>query len=161
MKLWRSEQGFTLVELLVGVGILTVTMSTIGTSLFQALGTQQGVIDDGRAIGELRKGLSWFAEDLRKASSTDLMDGASAVSSATFMWTDKYNDAGTDHTSGYNLVATDLLRTYNGSTHTVARRVVSASFSRSGSKITLQLEIDAGAGTTRTHSLSPTLGTTP
>ena len=161
MELRRRESGFTMVELLVGVGILTVIMSTVGMSLSHALGTQQGVIDDGRAMIELRKGLSWFAEDIRKASTSDLADGAPAVSNATFMWTDEYNDAGINHTSGYNLAGAELVRTYDGAAHTVARNVVSASFSKSGSKITLQLEIDAGEGTTRSHSLSPTLGATP
>ena len=66
MKKWfRSQLGFTLAEVLVSVGLLTIATSIIGTSLFQALATQRAVQDDGHAINELRKGLGWFGEDIK------------------------------------------------------------------------------------------------
>jgi len=149
----RDSRGFTLVEVLVGVGILTIVMSTIGTAMFQALGTQKGVVDDGLAINELWKGLSWFAEDVKMAQNTDLVDGAPAVASVTFTWTDEFNDAGVSHTSSYALVDDMLVRTYDGNAHTVARRAISAAFSLSNRTVIAQFEVDAGAGTIRTLSL--------
>ncbi len=149
----HDSRGFTLPEVLVSMGILTVVMSTIGIALFQALDTQTGVVDDGLAINELRKGLSWFAKDVKMARSTDMVDGAPAVSSVTFTWTDEFQDAEVDHTSSYALVGDQLVRTYDGNAHTVARRVVSVAFSLSSRTVTAQFEIDAGAGTTRTLSV--------
>ena len=136
-----------------GVSILTILMSTIGVAMFQALGTQRRVVDDGLAVNELRKGLSWLAVDVRMAKGTDLADLAPAVSSVTFTWTDEFNNSAAPHTSSYALVGNRLVRTYDGSAHTVARRVLSVEFSRSDKTVTAQLELDAGAGTTRTISL--------
>ena len=160
-KLWRCQKGFTLAEVLVGVSILTAVMSTVGMALFQALGTETRVVDDGLAISELRKGLGWFAGDIKMAKSTDLVDGAPAVSSATFSWTDEFQAAGTPHTISYAVVGDSLVRTYDGIAHTVTRRAVSASFSRSGQTITAQFEVDAGAGTTRILSVETFMRLTP
>ena len=159
-KLWRSQRGFTLVEVLVGVGILGIIMGTIGAALFQALGTQAEVRDDGHAIDELRRGLAWIAQDVKMANSTNLEDGASAVPTVTLTWTDNFNDAGASHTSSYALVEDRLVRTYDGSGHVVGRRVVSVSFSRSGSTVTAQFEVDAGEGTTRTLSVRTVMRST-
>ena len=57
-KLWRSQRGFTLVELVVVVSILTIVMGTIGAAMFQAMETEKEVVDDGLANSELRKGFS-------------------------------------------------------------------------------------------------------
>ena len=160
-KLWHSQGGFTLVEMLVGVGLLTIIMSTIGTSLFQALHTEKEVVDDGLGINELRKGLSWFAEDVKMANSTDLVDGAPAVSSVALSWTDQFNDAGVSHTSNYVLVGDRLVRTYDGNAHTVAHRVVSVAFSFSGRTVTAQVEVNAEPGTTRTLSVQTIMRSTP
>ncbi len=57
----RAQTGgllFTLVELLVGITLLGVAMSTIGMGVFRALGTKSGAVDDGLAINELREGFS-------------------------------------------------------------------------------------------------------
>ena len=86
-----QAEGFTLVEMLVGITLLTIVMSTIGTSSFQALKTQQRVTDDGLAINELRKGLGWFAEDAKMATSTNLIDSAPATSTITMSWRDYFN----------------------------------------------------------------------
>ena len=82
----RGAEGFTLVEMLVGVTLLTIVMSTIGTASFQALKTQQRVSEDGLAVNELRKGLGWFAEDAKMATSTNLTNGAPATTTVTMSW---------------------------------------------------------------------------
>ena len=159
-KLWRSQQGITLAELLVGLGILSLIMSTIGAGLFQALGTQAEVRGDGHAIDELRKGFGWIAQDVKMANSTDLVDGAPAVSSVTLTSTDNYDGAEVSHTVSYALVVDRLVRTYDGTDHTVGRRVVSVSFSRSGNTVTAQFEVDVVVGTTRTLSLKTVMRST-
>ena len=159
-RILEEQAGFTLVEVLVSVGILSVIMGTIGLGLFQSIGTQAIIIDDGHAIYELRKGLSWFGEDLMMAQSTDLVDAAPATSTVTFNWTNEYADASDSHSSIYSLVGGDLVRTYDGNSHAVARGVLSVSFTRSGDIIAAQLEVEAGSDT-RTLTLQNALGAAP
>ena len=155
----KDSRGLTLVEMLVGITLLSITMSTIGAGLFRALGTQRGVVDDGLAINELRKGLSWFAGDVKMATSTNLAIGGATSSSVTLSWKDHYNDVDITHTSTYGLVDDRLVRTYTSnatsSSHTIAHRVVSASFYLNGtSTVIAEVEVNAEPGVTRILSLS-------
>ena len=155
----KDNRGFTLVELLVGITLLSITMSTIGAGLFRALGTQSGVVDDGLAINELRKGFSWFAGDVKMATSTDLDIGGATSPSVTLSWKDQFNDVDITHTSTYDLVGDRLVRTYTSnatsSSHTIAHRVVSASFYLNGtSTVIAEVVVNAKPGVTRTLSLS-------
>ena len=157
----RDSRGFTLVELLVGITLLSITMSTIGLGLFRALGTQSGVVDDGLAINELRKGFSWLAGDVKMATSTNLAIGGATSSSLILSWKDQFNDVDITHTSTYALDVVDrrLVRTYTSNatstSHTIAHRVLSVSFFLNGtSTVVAQVEVDARPGVTRTLSLS-------
>ena len=160
-KLWRSQQGVTLVEVLVGVGIMTIIMTFIGSAIFLALGTEKQIVDDGRAILELRRSFSWFAEDVKMSRSTDLVDGGSAASSVTLTWTDEFGGAGVAHTSSYNLVGDRLVRNYDGNAHTVAQGVVSVGFLLSGRTVTAELEVDAKPDTIRTLSVEAVMRPAP
>ena len=158
----KDSRGFTLVELLVGITLLSITMSTIGAGLFRALGTQSSVVDDGLAINELRKSFSWFAGDVKMATSTNLSIGGATSSSVTLSWKDQFNDVDITHTSTYALDVVDntrLVRTYTSNatstSHTIAHRVVSVSFFLNGtSTVVAEMEVDARPGVTRTLSLS-------
>ena len=153
----KDSRGLTLVEMLVGITLLSITMGILGAALFRALGTQNSVVDDGIAINELRKGLSWFAGDVKMATSTNLALGATSTS-ITLSWKDQFGGATTTHTSTYDLVGGRLVGTYTSNatstSHTIAHRVVSASFSLSAtSTVTAQVEVNAESGATRTLSL--------
>ena len=161
MKNWfRSELGFTLAEALVAVGLLTIATSIIGTSMFQALATQRIVQDDGRAINELRKGLGWFAEDIKMAQTADVTGGV-----LTLTWTDHFNDANQDYTVTYAKAGNLLLRTHSVGTtinsHAVVRRVSSVSFSVSDQTIWVDVEVDSTPDNTRTLSASAIMRPTP
>ncbi|MDO8750699.1 MAG: hypothetical protein Q7K03_06105, partial [Dehalococcoidia bacterium] len=101
---------------------------------------------------ELRKGLSWFSTDMKMTQTTDLADGGSAAT-ITASWIDQFQGAGTPHTSSYAKVGDSLVRTYDGVSHTVARGVSSAVFSRSGKTIVAQIEVQVSPGVTRTLSV--------
>ena len=157
----KDTRGFTLVEMLVGITLLSITMGILGSALFQALGTQSSVVDDGLAINELRKGFSWFAGDVKMATTTDLVLGAPATSSVALSWKDQFNDLDITHTSTYALDVGDrrLVRTYTSNatstSQTIAHRVVSVSFFLNGtSTVVAEVEVDARPGATRTLSLS-------
>ncbi len=143
------QRGFTLVEVLVSVSILIVITSILGAAMFQALATEKGVVDDGHAINELRKGLSWFAEDVKRAKEADVTAGV-----LTLTWTDEYEADGTIHTLTYERVGDTLVRTLDGSAHTVSRRVLTSSFSITIRTVTAQIEVQVNAETTRTLSVN-------
>ena len=151
-----QAEGFTLVEMLVGITLLTIVMSTIGTSSFQALKTQQRVTEDGLAINELRKGLGWFAEDAKMATSTSLTDGDPPTTTITMSWRDYFNATSGSavlHTASYALNGDRLERTYDSNTHTVPRGVVEALFSLASTTVTAQIKVDADFSDTRTLSV--------
>ena len=146
-----SSRGFTLVEMLVGVGIMGLAVGFIGAALFQTLGLSQAWSDDVLATKETRHAASWFARDALNAQTVDLADGAPPVSSVTISWTDQ-NDVA--HTAAYAVVGDRLVRTLDGASITVARQVVSVSFSRSAQVITFSLTVTAAGGATETNDLS-------
>ncbi len=146
------EKGFTLTEVLLTVGVMVTFMSTLGTAMFQAVSTQDKIVNDGLAINELRKGLSWFSADMKMVQTTTLTDGGSA-NAITTSWTDQYQGTATAHTSTYALVAGNLVRTYDGVSNTVARKVTSALFSRSGKSIVAQIAVQVSPGVTRPLSV--------
>ncbi len=149
----NSQKGFTLVEVLVAVGLLVVVMSSLGMTMGHALASETKIIDDGLAINEMRKGFSWFASDMKRAKATDLTDGGPAAASVTATWTDQYQGAGTAHSVTYALVNGNLVRTYDGASHTVGRNVSSVAFSRAGNTVVAQVTVEVRPGFTRMLSV--------
>ena len=152
-------------EVLVGVAILSIILGTIGAAFFQSVSTQRTIVADGLAINEARKGLSWFAPDVRMAQHAVLdADGV-----LTLSWTDDFVGPGTPvplslrcHTSEYKLVDDTLNRTYDGTTHAVARRVASVIFTAEpANAITIALEVENGPGTTETVSMTTSMMSKP
>lgn len=146
-----SSRGFTLAELLVSVGILGVAVSLIGGGIFQALGISRYWVDDVVATKELRHAASWFSRDALNAQTTDLVDGALPVSSVTINWTDRN---GIPHIASYSIVGDRLVRTYDGAGITVARKVVSAGFSRSQKTLKFTLTVNGSRGGTESNDLN-------
>ncbi len=146
-----SSPGFTLAELLVSVGIMTLAAGLVGGGIFQALGLSQYWIDDVVATKELRHATSWFSRDALNAQTSDLVDGAQPVSSTTITWTDQ-DDA--PHDSIYSLVGDRLVRNYDGDPITVADKVVSVGFSRSVNTLIFTLTVNAERDGTESSELS-------
>ncbi len=145
-----SSRGFTLAEVLVSLGILSLAVGLIGGGIFQALSFSTDWTDDVVAVKEVRHAASWFARDALNAETTDLTDGASPVSSVVITWIDSSSVA---HTATYSLVDNRLVRDYDGASITVARDVVSVGFSRSSQILQLDLTVEAAAGGTESTSL--------
>ncbi len=147
----RASPGFTLVELLVSLSILGISMGLIGAGIFQAFALERTWSDDVVATREVRHATSWFAGDALNAQQTNLVDGAAPVSSATLTWT---SQGEVSHAATYSLSSdATLIRDFDGSKITVARKVLSAQFSREGSVLKLTLEVQAAAGETELKSL--------
>ena len=147
----RASPGFTLAELLVSLSILGISMGLIGSGIFQAFGLERTWSDDIVATREVRHATSWFAGDALNAQQADLVDGEAPVSSATLSWT---GQGEISHAVTYSLSPEEtLIRDFDGSKTTVARRVLSAQFSREGSILKLTLEVQATAGETELKSV--------
>ena len=152
-RLIHDERGVTLAEMLMSIGILTIVVGMVGSTMWQSTQIHSRVLGDGVAINELRNGLGMFADDVKSAQSSDLPTDSSPATSVVLSWTDEYNDLVTPHSSTYALSGSKLIRTYDGVDIVVARSVVSVSFSLTARTISGTIEVSATAGDTTTLSL--------
>ena len=157
MKRVLSEtSGFTLVEALVALGILSVAGGLIGSGLFQVLSFQKPWQDQVVATKELRHAGSWFAGDALNTEevfdaggSTRLTcDPDPLVEKVTLQWIGK--DGVTTHNVTYSFTGQDLIRNYDGNPNTVASPVVlgTLSFSLCGNLLSLKMDVEADRGNT-------------
>jgi len=152
-KLLTNDAGLTLVEAIVAVSILTTVAVMVSTATFRIVSTQRTWRANVLAVKELRHAQSWFAGDAMNATVTSLAD-TSTSTSVTLEWA--YSPTAT-HTAMYFLSGTStpfqLVRQFDGNDVEVARRVVSAGFSRSGKTLTFDLEVQAADNQTNTSTL--------
>ena len=82
LKLKRANSGFTLVESLVALGILTMTLGVIGGGILQSLSIERFWLDDVTATREARHSGSWLSGDVLNAE--EVCDaGAELAANAT------------------------------------------------------------------------------
>ena len=164
-KLLRSQQGFSYVEISLALGIMGVIGPIIVVSLYQ----MQNVTAQGSSKltteADSRTLLQWLTKDLRMAQTTDLIDGGPAVSCQAMApdpcisvsWTDHYGDASSSHAASYALVGREVRRTYDGTTHTVARNVEVLELSLLNKLVTVSLTSESiewpGTSKESTHFL--------
>ncbi len=138
----KRSEGFTLVEVLLAVGIFALVAATLSGTLFQVV--EQTRLINGRvsAMNDLRIAGSWLTRDGERTESTDLVDSAASVASMSLSWT----DGGTPSTSSYYLSGTELKRDHDGAIISVARNVSSVEFSIVGSLITVDVTTSTANG---------------
>lgn len=184
----RQSRGFTMVEALIAVGIMTMMLGFVGGGIFQSLSIEKFWLDDVVATREVRHAESWFAGDALNAeeicaAGAELAPGATSNSTLILV---RYNIIGggslpptnctlavddTQYdlfTATYTLTGTTFTRTTEtnalaGSreTITLSSRITRADFIRSaapGDVITLQLDVDAERGGTESSSLDTFMG---
>ena len=150
-RLAARSDGFTLVEAVIAVGILTLGLGLVGSTVFQSLAIERFWRDEVTAVRELRHAGSRFAGDALYTETTDLVDGAAAVGTVNLTWTD---GSSVTHTAAYSVSGDNrLIRDLDGTQFTLARGVVQVEFSLSGRLLSFDLEIEADRGTTKTANL--------
>jgi prepilin-type N-terminal cleavage/methylation domain-containing protein len=152
-----QQSGFTLVEVMVSVGITALVSGMLGAGIFQVLSVQRFWTEDVKATKEVRNAESWFAGD--SLNSNDVLDAGGLnrltcapdpkVNQVTLTWADT---AGAPHTAVYKLSGANLVRDLDSSgiLQEVARDVVAStvSFSLCGGVVSLDLDVLADRGTT-------------
>ena len=153
-----DARGFTLVEIVVAIGIVSLVVGMFGAGIFQVLSTQRFWTDEVKATKDLRHAASWFAGDSLNAE--DVFDASGVtrltcapnpnVDNVTLVWTD---NSGTLHNANYRLSGAELVREYDSSGNLVAmaRGVVTSSvnFSLCSSVLSLKMDVNADRGTTQ------------
>ena len=150
-RILSEQSGFTLVEILVAVGILTVIAGIMVTSTAQIYRFQRTWAPDILATRDVRGAGSYFAGDALNTETTTLTDLAFDNSSTTLHWSDISN---VGHRAKYYLSGAaepyKLMREYDGAAIQLTDKVVSVKFSRSGKTITFDLVVQAGDSTAST-----------
>ncbi len=122
----KNERGFTLVELLIVIAITGVVASVIGTVIFQLTTVSEHGNARLTALHELQNAAYWFNYDGQKS--------IAASGGATLTLT-----LPTAETITYALSGTNLQRTTDAVTNTLARNISTVSFSVSGRSITMDI----------------------
>ena len=159
--------GFTLIEVLVALGIISLAVGLAGSGIFQVLSFERFWQDDMKATGDLRRAGSRFAGDaLNAEEAVDSLGqrlgcGPGGASSAvTLSWTDT---TGAPHTAAYSLSGESLIRVFDGQQNKMARQVVANSLvvSLCQRMLTLDLEVKAERNTTENIRLQTYLRKLP
>ena len=150
-----DSSGFTLIEALVAIGILTFTVAIIGSGMFQVFNFQRFWQADVVATKELRHAGSWFAGDALNAEHVLDAGGVTQLTcnpnptaeQVTLRWTDK--NGVTQHSATYSLSGDELIRNYDGALNILARPVVAGTldFTLCGNLLTLKMQVEADRGT--------------
>ncbi|MCJ7604538.1 MAG: type II secretion system protein [Dehalococcoidales bacterium] len=122
----RSEKGFTLVELVIAVGLTGVIIVVLGAAVYQILTVTQYGNDRLTAQHELQNAARWFLYDGQRAVSANITGGLLLTVSA-------------NATVDYSLAGTELRRTAGSAIMVLARNISGADFSLNDRLVTMSL----------------------
>ena len=142
MNILKRERGFTLVEILLAMGITALVTGVLGTAIFQIFDRSASGQDTLRALNDIQDAGQWIYIDGEKAETSDLVNNDPPVSAMTLSWSTE----GTPHTAIYSLTGSELIRDHNGVQTTVARYLSGADFSIIDDLITINLTSSPGNG---------------
>lgn len=148
-KFIADSAGFTLMEVVVAMGLLSLAVSMVGAGIFQTIRAEAFWQDGVVATRDLRHAGSWFAGDALSTKTTNLVD---ATPMATVTLTTVAGNVIT-----YDEVANELVRHHdNGSNLVMAANVESVSFLLTGDvlEMTLVVNTDGTNNDTNTESMS-------
>ena len=125
----REQNGFTLLEILIGIGITGVmSLAAVGLIFYQLYGTASVKTDVG-ASQELNNADRWIGQDVMMADETNLTDGGGVENTLILSWTDRYEFSNIPHTCMYSVNNSILYRNYDGILTAEARDISGVEFS--------------------------------
>jgi len=156
-------KGFTLIELVVALGVGTVILFGVVGSLFMILREVPDLREDVVAIADIESAAHWLTRDVAMGRDTDLVDSAPPVAQMTISWSDLTKAAEEEGTVLHSVTYTwssetgELERNYNGVTTIVGTHLTNAGFSFTNRSVTVTLtsSISEGSGSvvTRTYKI--------
>ena len=159
-RIFSAPSGFTLIEMVIALGLITVATGIIGSALFRVTSIQRFWTDDMVATKSLRHIGSWFSGDALNAQ--DVVDSGGVLRltcnpdslerEVTLKWT---SIDGTAHSANYAVAQDTLVRTVDGAKIILANQVIanSVSFTLCGEFLTLAVDVKADRNTTETLNL--------
>lgn len=159
-RILSAASGFTLIEMVIALGLITVATGIVGSGIFRVTSIQRFWTDDMVATKSLRHIGSWFSGDALNAE--DVLDSGGVLRltcepvtperEITLTWA---SIDGTAHTADYAVVQGTLVRTVDGASITLADQVVanSVSFTLCGKFLTVVVDVEADRNTKETLSL--------
>ena len=151
-----NSAGFTLIEMLIAVSLISVATGIAGSSIFRVLSIQRFWKDDASSVRDLRHAGSWFSADALKAQNVfddqeDVLVCDSPTDNVTLVL---INTEGTYKVS-YSLTGDKLVRNFDGANMIIVDGVIPspAVFTLCDKMLTFDLEVEAGQGETETMSL--------
>ena len=147
-----ASSGFTLIEMMVALGVLSMVVWLAGSGIFQVLSFERYWQDGVTATVDLRRAGSRFAGDALNAE--DARDSLGErvgcppdvpASSVTLSWTDTADGS---HTATYSISGGSLVRVFDGNQNEMARRVVAGSLQVSLCLrlLTMDLQVEGARG---------------
>lgn len=126
----RNQRGFTLLEFMVGTAVAATMLGVLTTIVFRVGQGVDGNNSQIKVFRSLEDAASFIGGDVNMAKYTSLLADDSTSTTATFEWTDFYQDQNFGHRAIYTLSGGNLIRDYDGIVNTVAKGVTSITFSR-------------------------------
>jgi len=138
-----KQKGFTLIELIVALGIGVVLLSAIVSSIFLVVHGSIDVRSRMTALADIENAAHWLTRDTIMGQSLDLLEGAPPANTVNITWFDYTGGSGneTAHYAAYTHSGTELRREYDSANNTaiVARRLTEVGFSLDGDLMTVTL----------------------
>lgn len=152
-----NQKGFTLVEVLVAMVVSGMLIAGIVIGIFQVSWGSIRSNDQVVALTDVHYAALFIKKDLQMAQITTLTDGnPDPQGSVTLDWTDYTTFESLepqDHSSSYELLGTELLRTYDGTARVVGRHITYIGFTQNDRVIDVVITVTAPGTSQRSETL--------
>ena len=132
MKTSAKQQGMTLLEILIALGISGVIVGGLAASIYMIM----SVTGQGNAeitlLRDIQSASHWISNDARMAKGATLT-GGNPASGVILVWDDI---EGNPHSSSYTYSEKELIRSYGGTSSAIAWNVSSVEFSLTDNVLT-------------------------
>ena len=153
-----NQKGFTLIEMLVALGVGTVLLVGVVGSVFLIMRETPEIRKEAVVLADIERAAHWLTRDVVMGLNTDLVDGALPVAQMTVNWNDYTKAADLEeavsHSVTYTYSGSELQRNYDGVVTIVGSHLTNVEFSLNDSFVTVTLtsSIDEESSSTVTRS---------
>ena len=137
-----KQKGFTLIEMLVALGVGTVILLSIVGSIFLVMRGTPEIRKEVVALTDIENAAHWLTRDIVMGQVTTLVEEEEPVSTVNMTWDNLAAQEGEEisHHVVYTHSGTELLRQYDSADNiTVGRHLTYVGFSIEGSLVTVAL----------------------